>query len=497
MINRDTGEGGAAFDDEGSPYFERYRSIINDWEAFQESIAAPLPCAGWVNPALAEQEEVFARLREDGFEVEELPWIPGAFRLPGLKSEARVGRRFEFLSGQVHLQEEVSMLPVLALDPRPGERVLDLCAAPGGKSAQIAVRLGARGTLVCNDVEANRIRALRANQERLALANLSISLSPGGRLFSGQEGIFDKVLVDVPCTCEGTARKSGGLHFRGPTDSYREALVGVQKNLLLRALTLCRPGGRVVYSTCTFAPEENELVLQRALDRFGWERVEVERVDLGAFKRAQGLDHWAGLDLPPALRAAVRVYPHLNNSGGFFLASIRRRGDAEAANALPFSGGALDCEEEQLLRSRLRGAFGLSEQALDAFRLYQSSRRAVSAINRGHLVFGGEQEIFGFPLVQSKGRFPRLSAAGAKLLGHHAELQVRLPNREAADLFFQRVPQPVKDPGWRGQAIVTFEGAPLALGIVTERAGELVLESHFPKSRMLSLQSSAFERGAT
>ena len=120
---------------------------------------------------------------------------------------------------------------------------------------------------------------------------------------------------------------------------------------------------------------------------------------------------------------------------------------------------------------------------------------ALASPNQDHRSFGESQSISGLSFAQVKGRFPRLSAAGARYLGREAELHVELPNREAVDIFFQRGVQPVKDPGWRGQAIVTFEGSPLALGIIAEHAGELVLESHIPKANHLEVGRSAFERG--
>ncbi|MEL7061738.1 MAG: hypothetical protein AAGN46_17055, partial [Acidobacteriota bacterium] len=130
------------------PRFERYRELVDDWSAFVDACRAPLPAALWTNTLRTDAETLRIDLERDGVELAPVPWLTNAFRV----RSGRPGKTLAFVTGRCHLQEEVSMLPIPLLDPRPGERVLDLCAAPGNKTLQAAVRMEDRGTLVAVDI---------------------------------------------------------------------------------------------------------------------------------------------------------------------------------------------------------------------------------------------------------------------------------------------------------------------------------------------------------
>ena len=138
--------------------FERYRAIVDDWPAFEQSLRRELPLCIWTNTLRATPAELHRTMVAEGFELEPLSWHAAGFRLCDTE---KPGIRWQFLAGLYHVQEEVSMLPVRLLDPQPGERVLDLCAAPGNKSAQAAVAMRNTGTLIANDISFNLLRALR------------------------------------------------------------------------------------------------------------------------------------------------------------------------------------------------------------------------------------------------------------------------------------------------------------------------------------------------
>jgi NOL1/NOP2/sun family putative RNA methylase len=219
----------------------------------------------------------------------------------------------------VYGQEEVSAVPAIALDPAPGDRVLDCCAAPGSKTTQLAARMDDRGTLVGNDNNLGRLSALRSNAERCGVTNLVVtrqdarnfSLKP----FDGEP--FDRTLVDVPCSCEGTIRKNPDAVNNWSMD-HVEGIAGVQRGILERSIEITRPGGTVVYSTCTFAPEENEAVLQYALDRTDCRLVEYEL----PLEHVPGLVEWDDETFDDSMRKAKRIYPHHNDTGGFFCAKL-------------------------------------------------------------------------------------------------------------------------------------------------------------------------------
>lgn len=301
----------------------RYRDMVDDWPAFLEACVTPLPTVVWENPLAADRARQLADggdgvaelLRRRGAELAPLGWHPRAWRLQGIE---RPGHTIEFQLGLLHVQEEMSLLPPLALDPQPGERILDLCAAPGGKTAGIAARTGDSGTLVANDVRLRRLRALRANCERLGL--LSVVITPiDGTRFPLEAGPFDRILMDVPCSCEGNLRFVPAVAGRG-SRAVLEGRSGLQSTLLGRAWKLLRPGGTLVYSTCTFAPEENELVLDHALG----DDAAILPFDVAGLRAAAGVDRWQGSALRPDCANLRRYWPHLNDTGGFTVAVVRK-----------------------------------------------------------------------------------------------------------------------------------------------------------------------------
>jgi NOL1/NOP2/sun family putative RNA methylase len=294
---------------------ERYRGLVDDWAAFQAACERPLPSVVRVNTIKGDVARTCEALDAEGVAYEQAAWNPRLLRLPS----AQPGRNWPYVHGWLHGQEEVSALPARMLDPAPGERVWDAAAAPGSKTTQLAALMADAGLLVGTDTNLGRISALRANAERLGVSNLAIthedarnhSLSP----FDGAE--YDRALVDAPCSCEGTMRKNPDVLDEW-TMGHVEAVAGVQKGLLRRAVQATRPGGTVVYSTCTFAPEENEAVLDHVLAE---EACEMAALDL-PLTHVGGVTEWEGERFDPGVERAARIYPHHNDTGGFFCAKL-------------------------------------------------------------------------------------------------------------------------------------------------------------------------------
>ncbi len=294
---------------------ERYRPIVDDFEAFRAACERPLPSAIRVNTIKATVADVRAALDEVGVAYEPVDWHDELFVLP----DASPGANWPYFHGWVHGQEEVSAIPAAVLSPDPGERVWDACAAPGSKATQLAALLEDRGEVVATDNNLGRISALRTNTERLGATNIAVthedarnhSLKP----FGGAE--YDRALVDVPCSCEGTIRKNPDA-FEEWSMSHVRGISGVQKDILERAVQATKAGGTVVYSTCTFAPEENEAVLDHVLER---ENCDLVDFDLPLAHR-EGVTEWQGSEFDPSIRSAKRIYPHFNDTGGFFCAKL-------------------------------------------------------------------------------------------------------------------------------------------------------------------------------
>lgn len=301
-----------------------------EFDSFLASYEQPAATALRVNALKIAPEILADRLSIDLLPV---PWSRGAFLLEAT-DQARPGKHPYHAAGLYYLQDPSALMPVEILDPQPGEMVLDLSAAPGGKSTQIATRLAGQGVLIANEIVPKRGWELAGNLERWGATNVAIIAETPARLADRFAGFFDAVLVDAPCSGEGMFRKS--LAAR---QAWNPALVEGcalrQQGILEHAALLVRPGGRLVYSTCTFAPEEDEGVIARFL------------IDHPQFTLAEpparpgfcpGRPDW----LPAALLAklpsgrgsdltrCVRLWPHRGPGEGHFAALMVKSGLAAA-----------------------------------------------------------------------------------------------------------------------------------------------------------------------
>ncbi|ELY54118.1 RNA methylase [Natronococcus amylolyticus DSM 10524] len=294
---------------------ERYRPIVDDFEAFLDACERPLGNAVRVNTIKASVDRATTVLEEEGVGYEGVDWNPRVLRL----ETDSPGSTWSSFHGFTHGQEEVSAVPATVLEPEPGERVWDCCAAPGGKATQLAALMDDRGTVVANDSNLGRISALRFNAERLGATSLAVT-NDDARNYSLERfdfDEFDRALVDAPCSCEGTIRKNPDA-LDGWSEGYLDEVSGIQKGVLGRAVQATREGGTVVYSTCTFAPEENEAVVQHALDR---EDCRIVDFDL-ELEHSPGLTEWNDEEYDDHLEQTARIYPHQNDTGGFFVAKL-------------------------------------------------------------------------------------------------------------------------------------------------------------------------------
>jgi NOL1/NOP2/sun family putative RNA methylase len=295
-------------------HLERYRDIVPEFERFTAVQCEPLPVSARINTLKTDRSSLLERLERQSIGYESFGWYPLGLKLDLEKP----GKLLEYLLGYIHIQEEVSMVPPLVLDPRPGEEVLDLCAAPGGKTTQISQAMENRGVVFANEPSLARIAPLRSNCERLGAVNVAITRYDGRRF---PDHLFHRVLVDAPCSSEGRARRDPDLLSRCSRERSLDIQV-LQIGLLRRAVRITRPGGVIVYSTCTYAPEENELVVQKVL---GEGKVRLEQFSLPGLKGCPGITEWEGVELDEDLKRCARYYPHLNDTGGFFVARLIKR----------------------------------------------------------------------------------------------------------------------------------------------------------------------------
>ncbi len=293
---------------------ERYRGIVPDFERFVESMARPLPVTARINALKTDRERLLFRLEEAKVAHRPISWYPLGLKLDVEKP----GNLIENLMGHIHIQEEISMASPVVLDPKPKERVLDMCAAPGSKTTQIASMMENRGLLVANDPANSRVASLRSNCERAGALNVVVTRYDGRRFPATK---FDRVLVDAPCTGQGMARKDLTVLDRWSLKRSL-GLQRLQQSLLERATELVKPGGTVVYSTCTFAPEENEAVVSWVAERVP--SVSIEKVLIPGLESSPGLAEWDGSWFGDEMEKSARYYPHQNDTGGFFVAKLNK-----------------------------------------------------------------------------------------------------------------------------------------------------------------------------
>jgi len=298
------------------------------WQALED---APLNTGLRINPNKSElnllQQEISA-------DFTPLPWEENGYRVDQTEG---LGKHPYHAAGMYYLQEPSAMVPVSILDPQPGERVLDLCAAPGGKTTQIASKMSDEGYLVANDPNPQRVQALGRNIERWGSRNISIVNETPQRLVDHFGEYFDRVIVDAPCSGEGTFRtRPGEIKKWSPQLSQR--LAAIQDEILWFAGKLVRPGGILVYSTCTFNQLENEGTIHRFLDKKPGFNIDTI-VPIPGYSPGIPLAH----SDPYNLSRSVRIWPHIANGEGHFIARMKKT-EAELKPDLPteYSNNPID-----------------------------------------------------------------------------------------------------------------------------------------------------------
>ena len=262
------------------------------------------PSAAQVNTCRAETSQVLASLRAQGVEVSPHPWLEGCLLLEGTGDLERLEA---FQKGWIYIQDPAARLAVLAADPRPGMRVLDACAAPGGKSFAAALAMGDRGSILARDIHPHKEKLIQAGARRLGLGCIRTAVADARAHDPELEGAFDLVLADVPCSGLGIIRKKPDIRYKDPRPLA--GLPRVQGEILDSLCRYVRPGGALLYATCTLLERENGGVVRTFLDR---------HTDFTA----------VGFTLPGPVGEVpggmCTLWPHIHGTDGFFFAKLRR-----------------------------------------------------------------------------------------------------------------------------------------------------------------------------
>lgn len=275
--------------------------------------------------------------------------------------ENLVGKTFEHLLGYYYIQSTSSMLPPHYLQPQPGTKVLDLCAAPGSKSTQLAAMMENTGMLVLNEVQGDRLRTLSFNVERTNVYNAGIIQSKGEWLGRYYQNYFDKILVDVPCSGLGIIQKKEEVNKWWSVSSIT-GLINLQMSLVIAAVKMLKPGGELVYSTCTLTTEENEEIINKVIEKYP-----VELIPVSVPGGVEGLTSAPGRSFSPELRKTARVLPWLSNSEGFYLAKMVKTAETEKIKQSSAPEGRTVIKPFKKTRSSLTSVisnFGIDEDAL-------------------------------------------------------------------------------------------------------------------------------------
>ena len=252
-----------------------------------------------------------------GIKLEKIPNLDNAYKI--LEGSNLAGKTLDFVLGRYYLQSLSSMIPPIILNPASDDKVLDLCAAPGSKTTQLAELMNYNGTLIANEVSMDRLKSLVFNVDKMNLANVGILQGKGELLSKKYQNYFDKILVDAPCSGLGIIQKKGEVS-NWWNENKLVTFTELQTKLLVAAIKMCKPGGEIVYSTCTVSIEENELVLNKVLENYPVELVEIKL----PVKSQDSILQFGEKNLRKDISLARRILPWEINSEGFFISKLRK-----------------------------------------------------------------------------------------------------------------------------------------------------------------------------
>jgi NOL1/NOP2/sun family putative RNA methylase len=308
-------------------YLQRMKEMLKDeYEAYEESLDRPLRRGFRVNPLKCTDEELFAWM--------DLDHEKSPFAKHGYYTDAKAGIGFTpaYLSGMFYMQEPSASAAVTVLDPQPGMMVADLCAAPGSKSTQILELLQDQGMLVSNEIDGRRCQILNENVERNGAPNAVILNADTKDIADAFPCFFDAVLCDAPCSGEGMFRKSEDA-VNDWSQANVEKCAALQKEILENAYRCLKPGGTLVYSTCTFSKQEDEMNAAWFLHQH--EDMEIEPIDVPFGRHA--------FDCGCGTEKALRIFP-MDGGEGHFICRMHKQGDAGAEKHRMMQGTAVSKE---------------------------------------------------------------------------------------------------------------------------------------------------------
>lgn len=403
-----------------------------------------------------------------------VPWEKNGFYFSNSDSEIAPGKHPFHEAGVYYIQEPSAMAPAVYLEAQPGEIVLDLCAAPGGKTTQIASNMKNEGLLVCNEIHPTRVKILSENVERMGICNALVTNETPQRLTELFGTYFDRILVDAPCSGEGMFRKNEEACSAWSLENV-QLCADRQDEILDCADNMLCPGGRLVYSTCTFAPDENEGSIARFLERHPeYQILEVHKYD----GMAAGVPLWGHSNIE-ALAHTIRLYPHLINGEGHYIAVLQKQGEVQNHyQNFPATGlqkGISIKEAKEFLQFQQETLqIDLTKEAQDCLlkfgdQLYLMPQKTPSIkglkVLRAGLHLG----------TLKKNRFEPSHALALALKKSDVRRTVELETVEVAKAYLGGMT--LNYSGEKGWYLITFQGYSIGWG---KLAGQ-IMKNHYPK----------------
>ena len=372
-----------------------------------------------------------------------------------MEDTAPLGHTLEYALGAIYIQAKATTLAVETLDPQPGERVLDMAASPGGKATQIAAHMGNSGLLIANEPRLKRIPGLVGNLQRLGVANAIVTQLEGSLLARHFHNFFDRVLLDAPCSCDGIFRKDNSiLRYWSVEDAQR--IAQKQTGLLRAAFHMLRPGGNLVYSTCSLSLEENEEVLLKMCRRFTdkWQLLPIDGIE------AVPLPPQIAERYPNDFRLCVRVWPHHHDTEGAFVARIGKTANSYWQVT------------EEPKSTHLGTAPSTSSEAQEARRSVQDQWQFELPLPSGLQFFADHRYLWLQPevIADIRDRLPKFVRGGMHVARNHKGHFYL--TQQAVTMWGERIRQPRLELNWQ-QVQEIFAGR-LVRPIRLPDAGELV-----------------------
>jgi tRNA (cytosine49-C5)-methyltransferase len=304
-------------------FLERLQQLIapSKFAEVMQALANKPKTAIRANTLHTSFEELQKMLQKQDVPLEAIPWSADAF-IALNKSVRELTETDAYKDHSFYIQNLSSMIPAIVLNPQREDHVLDIAAAPGSKTTQIAALMQNQGELIANDLSRKRLYKLKENLTNYGVTNTTITNIPGQFIWKKYPEYFDKVLVDAPCSMEGRINVNDTKSYQDWSPKKIKELSGRQKYLLRSAVLATKPGGTIIYSTCTLAPEENEGVIDWLLKKEGG-AIKIETISIPQLALSPGLTRWQNKNFHPDVVHTARIYPSLAMEG-FFIAKIKK-----------------------------------------------------------------------------------------------------------------------------------------------------------------------------